>query len=148
MHDRSDRSDRSDPLGPRTEPEPEFAEDNLWAGGGLHTARPQVVAPGRPWASVPPDVLGHLNHRFPPQCPEETWMVMCEVPLGRVEELLFGIAGEARPALAMGDPAELFSDCGHGAVVVAAGLHLKRPAEGVEWKCPGVHCVQGAHGAL
>ncbi len=148
MHDQSDRSDRSDPLGPRTEPEPEFAEDNLWAGGGLHTARPQVVAPGRPWASVPPDVLGHLNHRFPPQCPEETWMVMCEVPLGRVEELLFGIAGEARPALAVGDPAELFSDCGHGAVVVAARLHLKRPAEGVEWKCPGVHWLQGAQAAL
>jgi hypothetical protein len=75
-------------------------------------------------------------------------MVMCEVPLGRVEELLLGMAREARPALAMGNPAELFCDFGHGAFVVAAWVHLERPAEGVEWKCPGVHCVQGAHGAL
>ena len=75
-------------------------------------------------------------------------MMMCEVPLGRVEELLFGVAGEARPALAMGDPAELFCDCGHGAIVVAVRLLLERPAEGVEWMCPGVHCMEGAHGAL
>ena len=32
-------------------------------------------------------------------------MVMCEVPLGRVEELLLGVACELRPALAVGDPA-------------------------------------------
>ena len=75
-------------------------------------------------------------------------MVMCEVSLGRVKELLFGVACKARPALAMGDPAELFCDCGHGAIVVAVLIYLERPAEGVEWMCPGVHCVKGAQRAL
>ena len=75
-------------------------------------------------------------------------MVMCEVPLDRVEELQFGTAREARPALAVGDPAGLFFDCGHGAVVVVVPIHLSRPAEGVEWKCPGVQCVEGAYAAL
>jgi hypothetical protein len=74
-------------------------------------------------------------------------MVMCEVPLGRVEELLLGVACEARPALAVSDPTELFSDCFH-AFVVAVRLLLERPAEGVEWKCPGVHCPQSAEDAL
>jgi hypothetical protein len=71
-------------------------------------------------------------------------MVMCEVSLSCVEELLLGIAGEARPALAIGDPIELSGDSGHMAFIVAAGPHLRRPAEGVGWKCPDVHCVQVA----
>jgi hypothetical protein len=66
-------------------------------------------------------------------------MVKCEVSLSRVEELLLGAPGEARPALAMGDPAELFCDFGHRDFVVAALMHLERPAEGVGSKCPGVH---------
>ena len=40
-------------------------------------------------------------------------MVMCEVPLSRFEELLLGIAREARPALAVGDPTVPFRDLGH-----------------------------------
>jgi hypothetical protein len=47
-------------------------------------------------------------------------MVMCEVSLGRIEELLLGIAREARPALAVGDPAMPFGDSGHMAFIVAA----------------------------
>jgi hypothetical protein len=39
----------------------------------------------------------------------------------------------------MGDPAELFCDFGHRDFVVAALMHLERPAEGVGSKCPGVH---------
>lgn len=38
--------------------------------------------------------------------------MMCEVPLCRVEELLFGIATELRPTLAVGDPARLIVDRG------------------------------------
>jgi hypothetical protein len=75
-------------------------------------------------------------------------MVMCEMPLGRVEEFLVGGSREARPALTVGDPTELFCDCLHGALVVAAPMHLERPTEGVELKCPGVHCLEGAHGPL
>ena len=56
-----------------------------WAGGGLHTARPEVHAPGGPESFLPPDVLGHLTHRPWPQRPQELRMVMCEVPLSRYE---------------------------------------------------------------
>jgi hypothetical protein len=70
-----------------------------------------------------PDVLGHLHHHVSPQCPEELRMVMCEVTLSRFEELLLGIAREARPALAVGDPTVPFRDLGHLAFVIAACLH-------------------------
>ena len=40
-------------------------------------------------------------------------MVMCEVLLGRVEKLLLGVPCELRPALAVGNPAELFADRRH-----------------------------------
>ena len=66
-------------------------------------------------------------------------MVMCEVPLSRFEELLLGIAREARPALAVGDPTVPFRDLGHVAFVIAACRHPERPAEGVGWRCPGFH---------
>jgi hypothetical protein len=39
--------------------------------------------------------------------------MMCEVLLGRVKEFLFGVAGELRPTLAVGDPARLFVDRSH-----------------------------------
>jgi hypothetical protein len=93
---------------------------------------------------MPPDVLGHLDHHVSPQCPEEAWMVMCEVSLSCVEELLLRIAGEARPALAVSDPSMPFGDSGHLAFVVAARLNPERPAEGVGCKCPGIHCRQDA----
>ena len=66
-------------------------------------------------------------------------MVMCEVPLCRFEELLFGIASEARPALAVGDPTVPFRDVGHLAFLIAACRLLERPAEGLGWRCPGFH---------
>ncbi len=67
-------------------------------------------------------------------------MMVCEVPLRRIEELLLGIACEERPALAKRGSSMPFVDSGHMAFIAAAGLHLQRPAEGVGWKCPGVHC--------
>jgi hypothetical protein len=66
-------------------------------------------------------------------------MMMCEVPLSRVEELLLGIASEARPALAIGDPPVPFRDFGHLAFVIAACRLPERPAEGLGWRCPGFH---------
>jgi hypothetical protein len=69
-------------------------------------------------------------------------MVVCEVPLSRFEELLLGIASEARPALAEGDPTVPFRDCGHMAMIAAACRLLARPAEGVGWGCPGFHFQQ------
>jgi hypothetical protein len=109
---------------------------------------PRGFAPGRPWASVPSYVLGHLNHHVTPQCPEETWMMVSEVSLSRVEELLFGIAREARPALAICNSSVPFGDGGHVPFIAAAWLDLQRPAEGVGWKCPGVHCRHDPEGAL
>ena len=44
-------------------------------------------------------------------------MVMCEVPLNRIEELLLGFASELRPALAVGDPPVPFRDRGHLALL-------------------------------
>jgi hypothetical protein len=70
--------------------------------------------------------------------------MVCEVSLSRVEELLLRIAGEARPALAVGNSSVPFGDRGHMALVNATLRHLLRPAEGVGWKCPGVHCRHGS----
>ena len=75
-------------------------------------------------------------------------MVMCEVPLSRFEELLLGIAREARPALAVGDPTMPFRDFGHLASVIAASRHPERPAEGLGWRCPGFHFRQDPPVAL
>jgi hypothetical protein len=75
-------------------------------------------------------------------------MVMCEVSLRRFEELLLGIAGEARPALAVGDPSMPFTDSGHVAFIIAARRNPESPAEGVGCKCPGVQCGQGEAGPL
>jgi hypothetical protein len=69
-------------------------------------------------------------------------MVMCEVPLSRIEELLLGIACEARPALAKGDPTMPLRDVGHMAFVIAACRNPERPAEGLGWRCPGFHFRQ------
>ena len=69
-------------------------------------------------------------------------MVMCEVSLSRFEELLLGIAREARPTLAVGDPMVAFRDLGHLAFVIAAWRHPERPAEGVGCRCPGFHFRQ------
>jgi hypothetical protein len=97
---------------------------------------------------VPSYVLGHLNHHVTPQCPEETRMMVSEVSLRRVEELLLGIACEARPALAICNSSVPFGDGGHVSFIVAARLNLQRPAEGVGWKCPGVHCRHDPLAAL
>ena len=69
-------------------------------------------------------------------------MVMSEVPLSRFEELLLGIASEARPALAEGDPTVPFRDLGHLAFLITACRHPERPAERIGWCCPGFHCRQ------
>jgi hypothetical protein len=97
---------------------------------------------------MPPDVLGHLNHHVSLQCPKELRVMMCEVPLSRFEELLLGIAREARPALAVGDPTVPFRDLGHLALVIAACRYPERPAEGLGWSCPGFHCRQDPPAAL
>ncbi len=39
--------------------------------------------------------------------------MMCEVLLGRIEELLLGITTELRPTFAVGDPTWLFVDRSH-----------------------------------
>jgi hypothetical protein len=75
-------------------------------------------------------------------------MMVSEVSLSRVEELLLGIAGEARPALAIGNPTVPSGDCGHMAFVIAAWRHLERPAEGLGWRCPGFHFRQDPVGPL
>ena len=69
-------------------------------------------------------------------------MVMSEVPLCRFEELLLGIAREARPALAEGDPTMPVRDLGQLAFLIAACRHPERPAEGLGWRCPGFHFRQ------
>jgi hypothetical protein len=48
-------------------------------------------------------------------------MVVSEVPLGRREELVFIVACQLRPTLAVGDSPGPSIDCGHVAVIVAAG---------------------------
>jgi hypothetical protein len=67
-------------------------------------------------------------------------MVVSEVPLGRREELVFIIACELRPTLAVRDSPGPSVDCGHVAVTVAAIRHLcSRPAEYVAASHLGVH---------
>jgi len=39
-------------------------------------------------------------------------MVVCEMPLHRIEELLIGLSSETRPALAVGDPPVPFVEGG------------------------------------
>ena len=85
-----------------------------WAGGGLHTARPQVLCPRAPvGVCCAPDIFGHLKHHFRLHCPHELRMVVCEVSLHCIEELLIGLSCELRPALAVGDPSMRFVDRGH-----------------------------------
>jgi hypothetical protein len=54
-----------------------------------------------------------LEHHFRLQCPQELWVVVCEVSLHRIEELLVRIARELRPALASSDPPLPFADRRH-----------------------------------
>jgi hypothetical protein len=70
--------------------------------------------------------------------------MMCEVSLCRVEQLLFGIAHELRPALAIGNPAVLFVDRGHRSSVGTARLRSARPS-GAPLCFPGVAPVD--HGS-
>ena len=49
------------------------------------TGRTVVCGTARPLALVPPDVLGHLMHRFQLQRPKELRMMMGEVSLSRGE---------------------------------------------------------------
>jgi hypothetical protein len=59
-------------------------------------------------------------HHIQPKCPEKLGVVMREVLLSHVEELLFGITRELRPALAVCDPTWPFVDRGHSSSNVAA----------------------------
>ena len=54
-------------------------------------------------------------------------MVMREVPLRRLEQLLFGSAYELRPTVAMRDPSVLSIDYGHEARSFAVLGHLAAP---------------------
>ncbi len=67
-------------------------------------------------------------------------MVMCEVSLGRGEELVLVVACELRPALAVGDPPGPFGDRGRVALIDAASSHhWLRPAEYIDASHLGVH---------
>lgn len=61
-------------------------------------------------ATYTPDILGHLKHHLGLQCPQEPWVMMCEMSLHRVKELLVRPACELRPALTVGNPVALFGD--------------------------------------
>jgi hypothetical protein len=63
--------------------------------------------------------------------------MMSKVALGRVEQLLLGIARELRPALAECDPTVSVFERGH--VTIASVVHLVRPTERVGLCDPGVH---------
>ena len=63
-------------------------------------ARPSGVACPRPR-------LAHLIHHIGLQRPQELWVVMSEVLLGRREELVPVVACELRPAFAVGNLAGL-----------------------------------------
>jgi hypothetical protein len=43
---------------------------------------------------MPPDVLSHLTHHPRPKRPQELWMVMCEMSLGRREKLMLVVTCE------------------------------------------------------
>jgi hypothetical protein len=51
-------------------------------------------------------------------------MVVCEVPLSRLEQLLLVVACELRPALAAGNPPVASIDSGREAVVNPVLRHL------------------------
>jgi hypothetical protein len=51
-------------------------------------------------------------------------MMVSEVPLGRGEELMFVVACELRPALAIRDSSGPSVACGRVAVIAAARRHL------------------------
>ena len=69
---------------------------------------------------MPPDVLGHLMHRFQLQRPEELRMMMGEMSLSRGKQLLFGLSCELRPTFAEGDPSVAALDRGHVTLVIVA----------------------------
>ncbi len=96
----------------------------LRADGGLQHRPP-------PKRLVPPDVLGHLMHRFQLQCPEELWVMMCEVSLDRVEQLLLGSACDLRPTFADENSPVAVRDFGQMPLIVAVWLLLVRPTESV-----------------
>ena len=77
------------------------------------------------------NILGHLKHHLRLKRPQELWMMVCEVPFDRVEELGVGITREVRPTLALGDPALAFADrchLGRSVSVRPSGTSL-RPAD-------------------
>ena len=64
-------------------------------------------------ATYTSDILGHLKHHLRLKRPQELWMMACEVPLDRVEQLRVGVARELRPALALGGTTLPFADHCH-----------------------------------
>ena len=72
-----------------------------------------VCGAAHPSGVVCPRSLGHLRYHIQLQRPQELWVVMGEVPLGRGEELLPVAACELRPAFAVGDLAGLIVVGGH-----------------------------------
>ncbi len=67
-------------------------------------------------------------------------MVVRDVPLGRLKELLFGVACNLRPAFAVRRPSVPVRDLSHMTLVYAASWRfVSRPAEGGRRCDPGVH---------
>jgi hypothetical protein len=88
-------------------------------------------------------------HQLQPQRPEELWMMVREVSLGRFKQLLLRIAGELRPTLAVRDPSVTVLASGHSAAVLVTLLNLRlRPAEYVCVCDPGPHGRDNAEGTL
>jgi hypothetical protein len=83
------------------------------------------------------DILGHLHHHVELESPQELRMVVCDMALGRFEQLQARVACELRPALADGDLAMPVDD--DVPRVIASVLHVLRPAEDVGVSDPGLH---------
>jgi hypothetical protein len=76
-------------------------------------------------------------HHIQLQRPEELWMMVCEMTLGRIEQLFLRISRELRPALAVGNPPVTIS--GQAPVRTARHHRGSRPAENVCISDPGFH---------
>jgi hypothetical protein len=83
------------------------------------------------------DILGHLHHHVELESPQELGMVVCNMALGRFEQVQARVACELRPALADGHLAMPFDD--DVPRVIAAVLRVLRPAEEAGVSNPGLH---------
>jgi hypothetical protein len=85
-------------------------------------------------------------HHIQLQRPEELWMMVREMTLGRIEQLFLRISRELRPALAIGNPPATIS--GQAPVRTARHHRGSRPAENVCVSDPGFHARQDHWRAL